>query len=202
MGTVKIPNAAFSAGNRKLASVIGHLLGTGRPDPENPQPPGPWDPYIRKAYDRTVLTFGPVLPDPWTQLNPQTLPPRVFFISAVVEEIINLVIVAQEIEIINHGETGSSSNHASYIRMIVEDWCGTMRLLLHRFPSIPVPPKPNWANPELSGLDLIVLGTEFQNASKLVADKQLQQTLIEGADKLVATGFEKLDIPLIHQADN
>ncbi len=57
-----------------LVSLLGQVI-SGYPDPENPQPPGPGDPVIRRALQRVQLVFGPQ-PEPWVQvaLNPQPLP--------------------------------------------------------------------------------------------------------------------------------
>ncbi len=66
-----------------LVSLLGQVI-SGYPDPENPQPPGPWDPHIRRALQSVQLVFGPH-PEPWVQvaLNPQPLPPRTLFFTAV-----------------------------------------------------------------------------------------------------------------------
>jgi hypothetical protein len=206
METLKTPDANLAAGNRSLISVIGRLLGAGMPDPDNPMPHGPWDPVIRNAIAKTVRVFGPI-PDPWNWLNPQPLPPRYFFLSAVADEIISMVLVAREIAEINGSVNQNSKSSASYMKGIVDDWCGTMWLLRH-FPIPPRPhggdpePRPEWLNPQLNGLDLVVLGTQFQKASKLVAGKELQQTFAGAAEKLVSVGFEKLDVPLMQGANN
>lgn len=204
METVKTPRAATVAGNQKWITVIGHLLDTGRPDPDNPPPPGPLDPYIRRAYEKTMRAFGPS-PEPWGQLNPQPLPPRAFFIAAIAREVISMVTVAREIDAINHGEEKNAANAPDYISRYADDWCGTM-WLLHRFPRPRKPqddvPRPNWSSYELNGLDLIVLGTEFQKAALHATDKELQQSLLLAADKLSDTGLEKMENTLSHHIQN
>lgn len=47
----------------KLVSLVSQMFGGAgdRPDPDNPLPPGPWDPIIRKVSSRF---FGP-RPEPW-----------------------------------------------------------------------------------------------------------------------------------------
>lgn len=204
METVKSPLANLGL-NQKLAIVFGHMSGAGRPDPDNPMPPGPWDPYIRNAFVKTLQAFGKSYNA--YALNPQPLPPRVFFVSALAHEVIDLVVVTQEIEAILQGGTASSkSGSTGYLNKLVDDWCGNG--WFPRFPPRPrgigsePEPRPDWASSELSGLDLIILGTEFEKASRMVAGKDLQQSLAQGSAKLVATGFEKLEIPMMEGHHN
>lgn len=56
-----------------VVSFIRDLIGS-YPNPEDPQPPGPWDPIIRAALER-IIRFGP-LPDPWLAMGPHPDPWR------------------------------------------------------------------------------------------------------------------------------
>lgn len=47
--------------SQKTAAVVAALLGGGREDDNNPLPPGPWDPVIRSALERSGL-FHPFAP--------------------------------------------------------------------------------------------------------------------------------------------
>ena len=91
---------------RALRSLVSEFI-SGLPDPDNPQPPGPWDPVIRKALVRLKDRLGPSpdpwrvfgpwpesgragpSPDPWqlVALNPQPLPPRMLFAVTLAEEV-------------------------------------------------------------------------------------------------------------------
>src|SRR5262245_42534323 len=81
---------------KQLVSLAGGFLG-GYPNPDGDSPPGPWDPYIRRALQR-VQVFGPV-PDPWraVALNPQPLPPRSALAVAIAEEVVDRAQSMQEI---------------------------------------------------------------------------------------------------------
>jgi hypothetical protein len=61
-------NTSHASGSMSPESVVSFLRGVlgGYPNPDDTQPPGPWDPIIRAALER-VLRFGP-LPDPWAHL--------------------------------------------------------------------------------------------------------------------------------------
>ena len=88
---------------RALTALVSQLT-TGYPNPEGPDiPPGPLDPYIRRALERSVTGTGTggylwrviaekhpeiwdvIGGDPQSQvaLNPQPLPPRSAFLAAV-----------------------------------------------------------------------------------------------------------------------
>lgn len=56
---------SYSIGREQLLATVRSLMDNsqGREDPDNPLPPGPWDPVIRTALGRQ-LAFGPH-PDPW-----------------------------------------------------------------------------------------------------------------------------------------
>jgi len=60
----------FTIPRRAFTSLVSQLV-NGYPNPEDPDPPGPWGPVIRRALDRVRRVAGP-LPDPWTwaALNP------------------------------------------------------------------------------------------------------------------------------------
>lgn len=60
----------------KLLDFVRAMIGgsRGREDDEHPLPPGPWDPVIRVALERTTV-FGPV-PDPWKVFSPHPHPWR------------------------------------------------------------------------------------------------------------------------------
>ena len=91
---------------RALTALVNHLT-TGYPNPEGPdEPPGPLDPYIRRALERSVVGTGGGThlwrviaekhPEIWdviggdpasrVALNPQPLPPRSAFLAAVIQE--------------------------------------------------------------------------------------------------------------------
>jgi hypothetical protein len=72
-------------------------------------------------------------------------------------------------------------------RQFVEDYCGTGKL---RWP-FPVPPPPWWSE-ELSGTSLIVMGVQFGSAAPQVFNEELRQTFSDAGEKLIETGFSRL----------
>src|SRR3954466_15464299 len=102
---------------RALTALVSQLT-TGYPNPDGPEvPPGPLDPYIRRALERSVIGSGPagqlwrviaekhpeiwdvIGGDPQSQvtLNPQPLPPRSTFLAAVILEFTERMIAVAEI---------------------------------------------------------------------------------------------------------
>jgi len=93
----------------KVNLLVEQLLGT-HPNPVfNSPSTQPWGPFIRKVLKQDV--FGP-RPEPWqhyalsqnfqapyllTALNPQPLPPRYVFIIAVLQEVIDRVLLIHEV---------------------------------------------------------------------------------------------------------
>lgn len=232
---------------QQLMSLISYFM-KGYPNPEDPQPPGPWDPYVsgalRKtiyalemldleknangrsigyhhewlpAYDNGVIppkpwpaTFGPH-PDPWriiaerhpaiwdvigggslswAALNPQPLPPKSIFASALAIEVISRAMYRQEIadSIPHEGSERSIIIVGGHVKNLVDEFCGTGFRL--KFP-IPVPPPP-WFSEEFAGMDLIVMGMQFQNSVTGIFNENLQQTFSDAADKLIETGLSRI----------
>src|SRR5262245_21560085 len=80
-----------SMSRKGFISLLSELMGS-YPNPDDATPPGPWDPVIRKALDRIRWASGPQ-PDPWVwvALNPQPLPPRFAFATAIAREMIDQI---------------------------------------------------------------------------------------------------------------
>jgi hypothetical protein len=254
METTKSTINSGSVTEKTLLSFVRELFG-GYPDPDAPQPPGPWDPIIREAVKRTAGqltglfpfddydyrkpprpnwlntlteqpdTFHPVFgprPEPWRSLlgtgsallriiaerhpaiediiggggplsrvalNPQPLPPRIAFAAALASEVINQAVVRQELADLIHpaGQERGIIIVSGRIRQFVDDYCVTGKL---RWP-FPVPPPPWWSE-QLSGTSLIVMGVQFGNAAPQVFNEELRQTFIDAGEKLVETGFSRL----------
>lgn len=236
---------------QKMVSLISQLI-YGKPNPEDPHPPGPWDPFVYRALRRTAYalnldSFGlgkqtnsrftgyysypspfphdalePSAPQSWATifesrpelwriiaernpelwdiiwggpltsvaLNPQPLPPRIMLISALATEVIKHALDRQEIAdmMANEGEQRGIIVVGGYINRFIDEFCGTGIKL--RFP-IPAPPPP-WFQEELSGLDLIVMGAQFQNAAKSILHEDLSKTFAKGADRLLEIGISRM----------
>lgn len=69
-------HSEFTVSDSVLVTLISQLI-DGYPDPEDPNPPGPWDPVIRRVLHRTRWTTGPH-PEPWGGGGPGPQPWSVF----------------------------------------------------------------------------------------------------------------------------
>ena len=118
----------FAMSRTTFVSFISHLV-DGYPNPEEPMPPGPWDPVIRRALERAILRFGP-LPDPWrpsmldrVALNPQPLPPKVALAVTLAEEVVDRAVLIDQVA--GGDNAPGPSAGTKYIADFIEDWCGT-----------------------------------------------------------------------------
>jgi hypothetical protein len=199
-----------SISQRTLVSLIGQLI-NGNPNPDDPLPHGPADPVIFKALQRTLWVlglptpwvlvnpvpwraqtgFGPS-PEPWLQvaLNPQPLPPRTLFFTAIAQEVIGRASLIQETSdaLTSQGERQGIIIVGGYVSGFADDWCGNGVRIKWPFPG----PRPNWLPDEPGGVDLIATGAQFQRAASETFDGQLRQTFAEAGAKIVQAGVAKL----------
>lgn len=190
--------------SRALLSSIRQLIGS-FPNPDNPTPPGPWDPVIRWALQRTFWVFGPGDPDPWrwgralgqqpdpwvmAGLNPQPLPPRVMFFSILAHEMTGRALSIQETaDVINsQGERQGIIIVGGYVSRFTDDICGNGFPLPWQFP----PPRPWWYPEEVSGLDLVVAGMQFEKAASQTYSCELKQAFADAGAKLTAVGLSRM----------
>jgi hypothetical protein len=86
MNVEQAEQRSLHVSREKFLAFVSEMLGTsvGREDDDHPLPPGPWDPVIRAALERTHVfgpspepwsRFGP-LPDPWLHFGPHPEPWR------------------------------------------------------------------------------------------------------------------------------
>jgi hypothetical protein len=195
---------------RALTALVSQLT-TGYANPEGPeQAPGPFDPYIRKALERAVLGSGAgtslwrviaekhpeiwdlIGGDPSSQvaLNPQPLPPRSAFLAAMVQLFTErMTDVAQLADLIPRpgGERGIIIV-GGHVAKFVDEVCGNG--LRVRWPS--PKPAPGWFSETLNGADLIVMGTQFQQAAAIAMDRELGRTFADAAHALLEAGAARL----------
>jgi hypothetical protein len=169
------------------------LLDALYPRDDDPGPWGPAGPVIR-------WTLGDLS---WALLNPQPLPPRTgashdpwrlgpqpdpWRLAVLARTLIDRVVtqyqfaeVAGAIE-----QSEQAMGHIrSYIREIVEDWCGT------RPPKWPWPWPPRFDAAQLRPIDLLVAGAQFQKAAAL--DNPLTPDFSAAADRLIETGLKRME---------
>jgi hypothetical protein len=195
---------------RALTALVSQLT-TGYPNPDGPEiPPGPLDPYIRRALERSAIGAGPagylwrviaekhpeiwdvIGGDPQSQvaLNPQPLPPRTTFLAAVILEFTERMIAVAEIAdmIPRPGGERGILIVSGHVARFVDEICGNGMHIRWPLPW----PAPPWFSDSLSGADLIVMGTQFQQSAVLAMDRELGRTFADAAHALLEAGAARL----------
>lgn len=164
----------------------------------------------------TESVFGP-LPDPWkvifasivakypaiwdiigggpsfgaeVALNPQPLPPRFAFLASLAQTVISRAELIHEIADATRreGEQQGIIIVSGYIARFVDDICGNDFRFKWPFPW----PRPNWLAEEVSGIDLVVMATQFDQAAKEIFNRELRQNLADASAKLAEAGMTKI----------
>jgi hypothetical protein len=188
-GAGKADQQTYNISRKALVSIVSGVLDAYRPNPDDPPPPGPWDPVIRAALDRAILRFGAVAlnpqplppisvqlnpqPEPpghFVRLNPQPLPPVALFAAVLAEEVVDRAGLIQRAA----GKGGNAG--VQFLAEFVDDWCGTGR---------PKVPRPKKRNP----VELLALGVMFSRLAGSVHDDGLRQGLADGSNTLLQTGL-------------
>ena len=195
---------------RALTALVSQLT-TGYPHPDGPEhAPGPLDPYIRKALERSVVGTGMGTnlwrviaekhPEIWdviggdplsaVALNPQPLPPRSAFLAALILEVTERMTDVCELADLIPRPGGERGNIlvAGHIAKFVDDICGNGLRIRWPFPW----PSPAWFTDSLSGADLIVMGTQFQQSAAIAMDRDLARTFADAAHALLEAGAARL----------
>ena len=195
---------------RALTALVSQLT-TGYPHPDGPEhAPGPLDPYIRKALERSVVGTGMGTnlwrviaekhPEIWdviggdplsaVALNPQPLPPRSAFLAALILEVTERMTDVCELADLIPRPGGERGNIlvAGHIAKFVDDICGNGMRIRWPFPW----PSPHWFSDSLSGADLIVMGTQFQQCAAIAMDRDLARTFADAAHALLEAGAARL----------
>ena len=194
---------------RALTALVSQLT-TGHAGPGPEETPGPLDPYIRRALERTAMGSGVSTslwrviaeqhPEIWdviggdpqarVALNPQPLPPRSAFLAAVIVEFAErMTLVAEIADLIPRpgGEQGIIIV-GGHVARFVDAIC--VNGLHIRWP-LPWP-APAWFADTLSGPDLIVMGTQFQQSAAMAMDRELGRTFADAAHALLEAGAARL----------
>lgn len=195
---------------RALTALVSQLT-TGYPHPDGPEhAPGPLDPYIRKALERSVVGTGMGTnlwrviaekhPEIWdviggdplsaVALNPQPLPPRSAFLAALILEVTERMTDVCELADLIPRPGGERGNIlvTGHIAKFVDDICGNGMRIRWPFPW----PSPHWFSDSLSGADLIVMGTQFQQCAAIAMDRDLARTFADAAHALLEAGAARL----------
>lgn len=123
-------------------------------------------------------------------LNPQPLPPRYAFLVAVTRSVVNRAELLHEVTAATsrEGEKQGIIIVSGYTKRFSEDWCGTGFKLRYPFPG----PRPNWFSHELSGLDLLVVAAQFDQAAKETFNRDVQHGLADASARFLQAGLAKL----------
>jgi hypothetical protein len=185
-------------------------INTFKPHPE------PWDVFGPEVSWRTESVFGQ-RPEAWkavfasilarhpeiwdaiggghsfgeqVALNPQPLPPRFAFLVSVAQAVIGRAELLQEIANATQreGEQHGIIIVSGYIARFADDFCDTGFRLKYPFPG----PRPHWFAHELSGVDLVVMATQFEQAAKEAFSPDLRRNLADASAKFVEAGMSKM----------
>ena len=194
---------------RALSALVSQLtVGHANQGPEDT--PGPLDPYIRNALERTAMGSGAGTnlwrviaekhPEIWdviggdpqsrVTLNPQPLPPRSAFLAAIILEFTErMTLVAEIADLIPRpgGERGIIIV-GGHVARFVDDICVSSLHIRWPLPWA----APPWFSDSLNGADLIVLGTQFQQSAAIAMDRDLGRTFADAAHALREAGAARL----------
>lgn len=123
-------------------------------------------------------------------LNPQPLPPRYAFLSAVVQAVASRAELLQEMAdaTARKGEQQGTLIVGGYVARFSDDFCGTGFRLRWPFPG----PRPHWFAQELDAIDLVVLATRFEDAAKQSFNQDLRRSFSSASARLAEAGLSKL----------
>jgi len=207
METLHSPMGSIALSRKTLVSFVRGLLG-GYPDPDGPEPSGPWGPVVRSAwrdmadqlaalYPYDYSSYSPKRPKPnWQEqlqtsfgsvaLNPQPLPPgpsEVVFAAALANQVI--ADTAFRYELLELLGSASGERGSERLNRFVDDFCGTGVTLIWPFP----PPPPPWWKKELGAVELIAIGVQFERASGTAFSGGLREALSRAGARFIKTGL-------------
>jgi len=209
-----------SVSAEKVMNLVHEMLGGKgeNPPPDDNTPSGPWDPYIRRAIRRLSWVSGPwplpwmaismmdifaPQPQPWREifnpfsqvgnavaLNPQSLPPRIAFMVSLSQDVVERAALIHEVAegIGQQGQKQGIIVVGGIISRFADDFCGTDWRLRWPFPI----PHPRWWKTELSGLDLIAIGTQLTYSATETVDKSLQEHLQKAGKQFTERGMARM----------
>lgn len=123
-------------------------------------------------------------------LNPQPLPPRFAFLLALAREVVGRAELLQEIADATprHSEPQGRTLAGNYIDLFSDELCPIDFRLRWPFPW----PHPNWFVDQLGGIDLVVIATQFDKASKEAFSPDLRRDLANASAKFVGAGLSRM----------
>jgi hypothetical protein len=168
---------------RALTALVSQLT-TGYASAEGSESaPSHFDRYLRKAIERNE-------PAARFALNPQPLPPKSALLASIVQLFSErMTDLAEAADLMPHsdGETGASFM-SDHVANFVDEVCGNGLQVRWPFPW----PAPEWFSANLSGPDLVVMGTQFQQAAALAMDRDIGRTFADAAHALLEAGAARI----------
>jgi hypothetical protein len=178
----KIMSDTITIPRKVLASLISQAIGS-YPNPDDPMPPGPWDPHIRKALDRMkwfsglgVLVAGPH-PEPW----------RLAYTTVLTQEIVSSIINLQDLAGILP-QSSVQEVASQRLQVFIDDYCGTPP----RKNPFPGPRPLDGVNEGFKPLELVMIGTQFETVASTFADEGLRQALSKAGSQLTEQGITQM----------
>ena len=202
----------------KMLAFVREMIGErgGRDDDDHPLPPGPWDPVVRVALERTsVLGRSPA---PWrvllanilakhpeiydaigggglrfgeeVELNPQPLPPRYALLVSIAQTVISRAELLYDLAdaMDSEGTRQGIIIVGGYVSRFSDDWCGNSFRLKWPFPG----PRPHWFTSELRGIDLMVMAAQFEQAARESFNPDVRGHLADTSAKFAQAGLSKM----------
>lgn len=180
-----------------LVSLVNELTygRNGFPNPEDPHPaPWPWVHIVNKAIERGVTslsTFSSLLSR--VALNPQPLPPKAHFAMMLGQEVIERAGMMHQMAdaFSDNGDERGTIIVGGFVNRFVDDICPTPPVI--RFPHLgwPFPPDPD-PHPEWSGLELAIIGTQFQNEASSMRHNDLKSVFHGAGEKLLQVALSRM----------
>ncbi|MEO5769302.1 MAG: hypothetical protein ABIS92_13205 [Polyangia bacterium] len=195
--------------HRALEALVGQLT-DGYPNPDDPNPPGPLDPYIRIALHQTRMSLGtdsPLLrliaqrhpevtdaphggPILLSALNPQPLPPKAHFAATLARVFADRMTVVQEVADLLPdvgGERGIIIVGGK-LAAVIDELCGNSLRLKWPYPW----PRPRWFGETFDGTELMAMGLQFHQAAGETGNRKLGQMFVDAAARLIEAGAGRM----------
>lgn len=213
MQTVQKYDETITISSEKLLSLVGGFFGgQDYPNPDDTQPPGPWDPYLRKSlnefrnalerqrlfpHEEAWLSFfargraeiwDALIPHSLAELNPQPLPPRAKLLASITQQVIDRALLIQETaDAINQaGEQQGIIIVGGRLKQFVTDIDELCPRIPRKFP------KPKGSEDRFSALELLTASAVFEQNATTVANENLGQELRNAGAKLLETGISRM----------
>jgi hypothetical protein len=160
--------------------------------------PDPWGPSSEflKLILTLIVSLRPELSDalkPHSRidlaaLNPQPLPPRPAFLTALARTVVERAELIQDIADVHSQDEQQSIIIGGYAVRFAEEICGNDFRLKWPF----LHPLPPWFKQELDAVDLLMLAAEFDQAAKGAFSPTLRQGLADASAKFAQTGLSRM----------